>query len=55
VLGEYIVRTHRHTQRRPLFIVDSVVETAGLPPENGRPGERFVVPSRAAAPVGAEA
>jgi dolichol-phosphate mannosyltransferase len=26
VLGEYIVRTHRHTQRRPLFIVDSVIE-----------------------------
>lgn len=26
VLGEYIVRTHRHTQRRPLFIVDSLIE-----------------------------
>lgn len=26
VLGEYIVRTHRHTQRRPLFIVDCVIE-----------------------------
>jgi dolichol-phosphate mannosyltransferase len=55
VLGEYIVRTHRHTQRRPLFIVDSVVETSALPAEHGRPGERFVVPSRAATPVGAEA
>ncbi len=26
VLGEYIVRTHRHTQRRPLFVVDCVIE-----------------------------
>jgi polyisoprenyl-phosphate glycosyltransferase len=25
VLGEYIVRTHRHTQRRPLYIVDAVL------------------------------
>jgi glycosyltransferase involved in cell wall biosynthesis len=30
VLGEYIVRTHRHTQRRPLFIVDTVLEGGGL-------------------------
>lgn len=26
VLGEYIVRTHRHTQRRPLFVVDCLIE-----------------------------
>jgi dolichol-phosphate mannosyltransferase len=26
VLGEYIVRTHRHTQRRPLFIVESLIQ-----------------------------
>jgi polyisoprenyl-phosphate glycosyltransferase len=26
VLGEYIVRTHRHTQRRPLYVVDVVME-----------------------------
>jgi dolichol-phosphate mannosyltransferase len=26
VLGEYIVRTHRHTQRRPLYIIDAVIE-----------------------------
>ena len=26
VLGEYVVRTHRHTQRRPLYVVDSVIE-----------------------------
>jgi dolichol-phosphate mannosyltransferase len=26
ILGEYIVRTHRHTQRRPLFVVDAVIE-----------------------------
>lgn len=29
-LGEYIVRTHRHTQQRPLFIVDKVVEHPSL-------------------------
>jgi dolichol-phosphate mannosyltransferase len=26
VLGEYVVRTHRHTQRRPLYVVDTVIE-----------------------------
>lgn len=26
VLGEYIVRTHRHTQRRPLYVVESLIE-----------------------------
>jgi glycosyltransferase involved in cell wall biosynthesis len=26
VLGEYIVRTHRHTQRRPLYIVETHIE-----------------------------
>lgn len=26
VLGEYIVRTHRNTQHRPLYVVESVVE-----------------------------
>jgi dolichol-phosphate mannosyltransferase len=26
VLGEYIVRTHRHTQRRPLYVIDSFIE-----------------------------
>ncbi len=33
VLGEYVVRTHRHTQRRPLFVVDAVIENAT--PVNG--------------------
>jgi dolichol-phosphate mannosyltransferase len=38
VLGEYIVRTHRHTQHRPLYIVDAVIENgesriASQPPE----------------------
>jgi glycosyltransferase involved in cell wall biosynthesis len=33
VLGEYVVRTHRHTQRRPLFVVDTVIED--LAPING--------------------
>lgn len=26
VLGEYIVRTHRHTQQRPLYIVETIIE-----------------------------
>jgi dolichol-phosphate mannosyltransferase len=26
VLGEYIVRTHRHTQKRPLYVVESLIE-----------------------------
>jgi dolichol-phosphate mannosyltransferase len=26
VLGEYVVRTHRHTQRRPLYVVESVID-----------------------------
>jgi dolichol-phosphate mannosyltransferase len=26
VLGEYLVRTHRHTQRRPLYVVDQLIE-----------------------------
>ncbi len=30
VLGEYIVRMHRHTQERPLFIVDKIVEHPSL-------------------------
>ena len=33
VLGEYMVRTHRHTQRRPLFVIDSVIEN--LAPADG--------------------
>ena len=28
VLGEYVVRTHRQTQRRPLFVVDEVLEAS---------------------------
>jgi dolichol-phosphate mannosyltransferase len=31
VLGEYIVRTHRNTQRRPLYVVDCVMEGGGGP------------------------
>lgn len=30
VLGEYIVRTHRHTQRRPLYVVDAMLERGRL-------------------------
>ncbi len=28
VLGEYIVRTHKHTQRRPLYIVETLIEAS---------------------------
>ncbi|HTU18609.1 MAG TPA: glycosyltransferase family 2 protein [Gemmataceae bacterium] len=28
MLGEYVVRTHRHSQRRPLFVVERVIEYA---------------------------
>jgi hypothetical protein len=38
VLGEYVVRTHRHTQRRPLYIVDTVIENRG-PAAGGRTPE----------------
>lgn len=31
LLGEYVVRTHRHTQRRPLYIVEALIEN--LAPE----------------------
>jgi glycosyltransferase involved in cell wall biosynthesis len=33
MLGEYVVRTHRHTQRRPLFVVDTIIEYPA--PANG--------------------
>jgi dolichol-phosphate mannosyltransferase len=39
VLGEYIVRTHRHTQRRPLYIIDCVIE-GGKPQAASRTEER---------------
>lgn len=37
MLGEYIVRTHRHTQRRPIYVLDAIIENgearpASLPP-----------------------
>jgi polyisoprenyl-phosphate glycosyltransferase len=31
MLGEYVIRTHRHTQRRPLFIVDQVIDYSSSP------------------------
>jgi dolichol-phosphate mannosyltransferase len=31
VLGEYVVRTHRHTQRRPLYVVETVIEGNSRP------------------------
>jgi dolichol-phosphate mannosyltransferase len=37
VLGEYIVRTHRHTQRRPLYIVDTVIEGGNPEPAANSP------------------
>lgn len=32
VLGEYVVRTHKHTQRRPLYVVESVIENGQSTP-----------------------
>lgn len=32
VLGEYVIRTHRHTQRRLLFVVDTVFENPEAAP-----------------------
>jgi dolichol-phosphate mannosyltransferase len=39
VLGEYVVRTHRHTQRRPLYVVDSVIEGRAGPRDGRRAGQ----------------
>jgi dolichol-phosphate mannosyltransferase len=33
VLGEYVVRTHRQTLRRPLFVVEALIENASQSPE----------------------
>jgi dolichol-phosphate mannosyltransferase len=53
VLGEYIVRTHRHTQRRPLYVLDTVIEGQGVQPRATttveRNGERAPIPAPAAA------
>ena len=38
VLGEYIVRTHKHTQRRPLYLVETVIEARSLA-ESAPPGD----------------
>jgi dolichol-phosphate mannosyltransferase len=44
VLGEYVVRTHRHTQRRPLYVVDTVIEGARLQqPAHAEPAEPIEV------------
>jgi dolichol-phosphate mannosyltransferase len=40
VLGEYIVRTHRHTQRRPLYIIDTIIE-GGTPSPTAPMPERL--------------
>jgi dolichol-phosphate mannosyltransferase len=40
VLGEYVVRTHRHTQRRPLYVVDCLIE-GGKPQPPTPPRERL--------------
>jgi dolichol-phosphate mannosyltransferase len=55
VLGEYIVRTHRHTQRRPLYVVEAVIESGRVLTANGR-GELCLAPSqRLATPAAVEA
>jgi dolichol-phosphate mannosyltransferase len=58
VLGEYVVRTHRHTQRRPLYVVDTVIEGGGRPAvrpsrealREAAPGPLVYHPSVAVAP-----
>ncbi len=44
LLGEYVVRTHRHTQRRPLFVVDTIIESpeAANAPRSVQTAEREV-------------
>jgi dolichol-phosphate mannosyltransferase len=55
VLGEYVVRTHRHTQRRPLYILDTVIEGQSASPRSApmvtdRNAERMPVPVAASIP-----
>lgn len=37
VLGEYVIRTHRHTQQRPLYVVEALIE-------NGQPFSTGMIP-----------
>jgi dolichol-phosphate mannosyltransferase len=39
VLGEYVVRTHRLAQRRPLYVLDTVIEGGEKPEPRARAGE----------------
>jgi len=41
VLGEYVVRTHRHTQQRPLYVVDRVIEGEQVQHEPPTASARF--------------
>jgi dolichol-phosphate mannosyltransferase len=55
VLGEYVVRTHRHTQRRPLYVLDTVIEgqsatPRAVPAVTDRHAERVPVPVAASIP-----
>jgi dolichol-phosphate mannosyltransferase len=48
LLGNYVVRTHRHTQRRPLYVVDTVIEGRARQREMRRPAteiEEVIRPS----------
>jgi glycosyltransferase involved in cell wall biosynthesis len=46
LLGEYIVRTHRHAQRRPLYVVDAVIaHPAEATPESTQKREPVYHPS----------
>jgi dolichol-phosphate mannosyltransferase len=48
LLGNYVVRTHRHTQRRPLYVVDTIIEGRARPREVRRPApevEEIIRPS----------
>jgi dolichol-phosphate mannosyltransferase len=43
-MGEYIVRTHRNTQRRPLYVIESIIG-------GGRPARRSVAPAASEGPA----
>ncbi len=45
LLGNYVVRTHRHTQRRPLYVVDTVIEGRARPRRPAQEIEEVIRPS----------
>jgi dolichol-phosphate mannosyltransferase len=51
VLGEYVVRTHRHTQGRPLYVVDTVIEGSAPARRDSSRDEDWGSPQRLPAEV----